>query len=489
MLEGIISGVPEEVGLFEFTIVVDADDAEEPIEALFTINIPKIVLSYEGKELNKGIVGDQYSENLESETQSNVTTYTLKTGEVLPPGLSFNEGVISGEPTTVGTYEFVIVADAIDAVAPVEATFTINVLQEGSRVILSYEDANLPNAIFQTPYQGRIDSALGSSLITYELKAGSTLPEGLVLTDKTITGSATTPGEYTFTIVADASNAEAPVEATFTLVVTKKLIAYEGSSLSKGKVGVSFSAYIGNATGSDSITYQLKAGSTLPNGLNLVDTIINGTPTLAGTYTFVIVADAEDAEEAVEATFTIEIAKASLRYQASPLVDGKEEDPYTSNIDTATGSANIVYQLKAGSSLPAGLTLENGVISGVPTVAGTYSFVIVADADDAEAPVEATFNLVIIETVVGPKEYIFEAEYVDFTDQRGSGWSNTQVEWGMVMGDGVETPTSNGMYVAYFTPPFATLSFSHLLQKAGTGTLISQWLQNILKSFWAMECF
>lgn len=81
------------------------------------------------------------------------------------------------------------------------------------------------------------------------------------------------------------------------------------------------------------------------------------------------------------------------------------------------------------------------------------------------------------------KEYIFEAEYVDFDGISGSGWSNTQVEWGMVMGDGETTATSNGMYVAYFTPPYASLKFPFTSSSAGKGELIFSMVTEYAKDF------
>ena len=61
---------------------------------------------------------------------------------------------------------------------------------------------------------------------------------------------------------------------------------------------------------------------------------------------------------------------------------------------TATGSDPITWSVKEGSSLPTGLSLSNeGVISGTPTVAGNFSFVIVATNEAGSD--EKTFSLYI----------------------------------------------------------------------------------------------
>lgn len=176
----------------------------------------------------------------------------------------------------------------------------------------------------------------------------------------------------------------------------------------------------------------------------------------------------------------------SLSYQGGSLSSGMVGTAYSASIGTATGSSNITYTLKSGSVLPSGLSLSGHTISGTPTSVESKTFVIVADAVNAIAPVEATFTIQI-DDIPGEKTYIFEAEYIDFTDQRGSGWSNTQTEWGMVMGDGESTPTSNGMYVAYFTPPYASLRFPFTSTQAGTGRLVFSMVSEYVKTFGTMQ--
>ncbi|MGI6392101.1 MAG: hypothetical protein ACOX16_00605 [Candidatus Izemoplasmatales bacterium] len=193
-----------------------------------------------------------------------------------------------------------------------------------------------------------------------------------------------------------------------------------------------------------------------------------------------------------DGTTSINTGPATLNYQGAALANGTVGIQYSANINTATGASGITYSLKSGSLLPDGLSLAGGIITGIPTVAGTKQFVIVADASNAVAPVEATFTIVIEEEEpTGPKTYIFEAEYVDFTDVWGSGWSNTQTEWGMVAGDGVTTPVSNGMYVAYFVPPAGSLKFPFTSDAAGTGKLtfsmVSEYVKNWFGEFDAIH--
>jgi len=176
---------------------------------------------------------------------------------------------------------------------------------------------------------------------------------------------------------------------------------------------------------------------------------------------------------------------ATISFQGATLAVGIIGEAYSANIGTATGTGGITYTLKSGSVLPDGLSLVGKLITGTPTTVETKQFTIVADAEFAIAPVEATFTIEIQEPTV--KTYIYEAEYVDLTDVWGSGWSNTSTEWQMVVGDGVSTPTSNGFYVAYFVPPAGVLKFPFTSSAAGKGKLSFSMVSEYAKDFFGVS--
>ncbi|WP_158098441.1 Ig-like domain-containing protein [Collinsella sp. An307] len=59
------------------------------------------------------------------------------------------------------------------------------------------------------------------------------------------------------------------------------------------------------------------------------------------------------------------------------LPNGTVNEEYSQTL-AATGSVTITWSLENGGTLPAGLKLENGVISGTPTAAGTSAFTVTA---------------------------------------------------------------------------------------------------------------
>lgn len=170
---------------------------------------------------------------------------------------------------------------------------------------------------------------------------------------------------------------------------------FEGKTLATGSVGAPYSDTV--ATGAEGIYYELDYDDNLPLGLYLAeDGAVSGTPEEAGDFTFTIFAtDPEDNYK--EAEFSIHIEKGALSYTGKALEDGAAGEPYVQSVGAAAGAEGVSYALKAGSTLPAGLSLaEDGQISGVPEAAGSAEFTVVASANGCD-PVEAVFTLNIAE--------------------------------------------------------------------------------------------
>lgn len=81
------------------------------------------------------------------------------------------------------------------------------------------------------------------------------------------------------------------------------------------------------------------------------------------------------------------------------LPDGKVGAAYSQAL-AATGTTPITWALGSGSSLPAGLTLSDGTISGTPTTAGTFTFTVKATNSAGDDTKELT--IVIQAASVGP---------------------------------------------------------------------------------------
>lgn len=187
-------------------------------------------------------------------------------------------------------------------------------------------------------YVQRVTPAQTANDVTYTLKAGSTLPAGLSLTaDGYITGTPTaTVTDHAFTVVAHSAFAS-DAEAEYTITIG---LAFNDVTLPDGQEGVEYSALINMAQGATDITYSLKSGSTLPEGLTLsAGGELSGIPAEAGVYELTFVASAEG-KASDEITVTLYIANAE-----------------STGCSAATGTDLVI----AGASLLAAAAVVTGV--------------------------------------------------------------------------------------------------------------------------------
>ena len=149
-----------------------------------------------------------------------------------------------------------------------------------------------------------------------------------------------------------------------------------------------------SAINGKTVSYSLADGSTLPAGMALTgDGYIVGKPTAAGEYVAKVVASA-DGESALTTQVKFTAAEeAEIVYAGETLTAGKVGESYSADLKKATGADEIAY---AAADLPAGLTFEDGVLSGTPTQTGTFTISVTASADGAKSAT-AEFTLVIAE--------------------------------------------------------------------------------------------
>ena len=177
-----------------------------------------------------------------------------------------------------------------------------------------------------------------------------------------------------------------------------EFISYSGKTLVAAKVGTPYDENVGTASGATGIKYSLKTGNTLPVGLILDSTngSLTGTPRnkSAEAVVFTIVASAEGLASS-EASFTIPaIAEGTLTFSEEELPDLAYNRAYSASI-TAVGAASAVTYTKTG-DLPMGLSFNNGVITGTPTVSGEEkTFSVTASANDC-ASITEQFTLKVI---------------------------------------------------------------------------------------------
>ena len=138
-----------------------------------------------------------YSQTINDSKTTGTVTFSA-TGS-LPLGLTLStSGVLSGTPTTVGTYTFTVTAtDAVGSAASQSYTVVIN-----PTVTLTTSPTLTSWTPHQPGYSQTIHATGGTGSFTFALTSGS-LPPGLTLgTGGVLTGTPTTAGTYVFTVTA-----------------------------------------------------------------------------------------------------------------------------------------------------------------------------------------------------------------------------------------------------------------------------------------------
>ena len=234
---------------------------------------------------------------------------------------------------------------------------------------------SLPNGIVGTAY-GQWLTATGTTPITWSLVSGN-LPTGLSLSSAgAISGTPATAGIFNFTVKAENIVGNNTKALSITITAPEAPPVITTTSLPGGLIGTAYSEQLA-ATGTTPITWTLASGS-LPTGLTLYGSgIISGTPTANGTFTFGVQAINSAGSNTKELSIAVTTTAVAPTITTTSLPDGKTGTTYSTQLE-ATGSAPIAWSLENG-TLPTGLTLYgNGTVSGMPTVAGTFSFTVKA---------------------------------------------------------------------------------------------------------------
>ena len=306
----------------------------------------------------------------------------------LPASVSF----LSGQTTT--TISFTVPASAAGAGArtlilglssPTNAavlgTATSPTLTIAQPLVVS--PPTLPPGALSTAYAQTLTATGTPGPFTFSVSAGS-LPPGLTLNPASgaVTGTPTTTGAFTFTILATDPAAQATGTRQYTVNVFPRP-TLSPSALPSGSVGTAYNQTVTATAGASPgpFTFAVTSG-TLPAGLTLNATTgaITGTPTTTGTSNFSIRATDASTTATGQRAYSIFVSPTPVTITLSPttLPGGVTGGAYNQTLTATGGTAPFTFAVSAG-TLPAGLTLSSGgVLAGTPTAAGVSTFTVTA---------------------------------------------------------------------------------------------------------------
>jgi hypothetical protein len=262
-----------------------------------------------------------------------------------------------------------------------------------------------PTGTTETPYSLPIE--LGGdedeACAVFTVSSGS-LPPGLSLTrpfvNETgyglISGTPTQAGTYDFFLTV-TYNREAscpfknPSDDGFRISIFPGLpkLTIGPESTSPGTRGAPYSLQM-TANVAEPKTWSINSG-TLPPGLAIDAStgLISGTPSAAGSFTFEVLAKMASDARSDTKVLGIVVRDPLAIVAADPFTTarsaaGEVSVPFEAMLTVTGGDGTYTWSLGAG-SLPPGLTLTQGAITGTPTQAGVFPFT--ARVTDAEGRV------------------------------------------------------------------------------------------------------
>ena len=374
-----------------YTFVVEAKNSHGSSEQTFKFEIiqaeaaPIISNDIWTPEIYAGMVYESYL----SLSNWVGATWTV-TG--LPSGLTYSspwsgELYITGIPTQAG--RFTVTATASNSKGSNSKTFTIDILLPTKPQISTI---SLPEGRINLPYDEVIDA--DTEFARWRISSGA-LPPGLTLEDydgggaSWIEGIPTAVGNYTFTV--EAKNANGTSTKQFTIIVKNPVTpTITTTTLPQAQKGPYYYAELKAA---DEALWSKTSGS-LPSGLTLNSSgYIHGNVTAtAGTYTFTVKAQNDAGNDTKELSIVVENPPIPT-ITTSPSLSGKVGQDLSIRFEA---NQYVASWSVANSNLPTTLSISssNGVLTGTPSVAGTYTFKLTAvNAGGSSEQVQFTLTI------------------------------------------------------------------------------------------------
>ena len=387
---GVLTGTPTAIGVYNVNVTI-TNGANGTVTAPFTITVgaPPVITS--APNLGGG-VSRPFSTVLQASGTLPIT-WTMTAGPTPSADIQLGYGgALSWLNPVIGIYTFTVVASNVfgDS-APVQFTLTITTP--------SIIDIDLDDGIVGIPYSHTF-TAIGAEPLAWSHTFGS-LPPGLAFdpVTGTLSGNPTVSGTYDFTIRVD--NIGGYAEEAFTLTILARPIITT-LVLNSGNVSSYYSQTL-LATGTTPISWSIldpigdETG--LPPGTSLTGATISGMLTTQGVYKFTVRAEnitGSDYADTRQLTISIGPEGAPVITTGSPLY-ATRGIPYTLSLE-ALSDYPVTWTLDNGASLPNGLSLNDNVISGTPTVAGIFNFTMIADnLDGSDARI---FTMIIADPPV-----------------------------------------------------------------------------------------
>jgi hypothetical protein len=391
--DGTLSGTPTAGGTSSFQVM--ASYKTKAGQQAYQVQVATITVGLGTGTPPQALVGQAYSYDLkpmlsvsgDPAFNGSGVTWSVASSS-LPAGLFLtSDGFIAGTPTAAGNGA--ITARASYRGASGQQTYQVVSLA----ITVSLNPATLPQAIVGQAYSYDLkpmlsvsgDPAFNGSGVTWSVVSGS-LPAGLSLTsDGVIGGTPTAAGNVA--IIARASYRGVNGQQTYQVVSLHITVSLNPATLPQAIVGQAYSQDLKSmlsvsgdpAFNGSGVTWSVVSGS-LPAGLSLTSNgVIGGAPTAAGNGAII----ARASYRGVNGQQTYQVASIAI----SVVLDNDNETldegaglnldlRNTLHIQDPASNGTVAVWAVTSGNVPPGLVLgANGVLSGVPSQNGNFTFV------------------------------------------------------------------------------------------------------------------
>ena len=271
-----------------------------------TFGVPLTLTS--ASERPRAIVGRPYADKLVVTGGSASVSFAVTSG-ALPPGvvLAPSTGVLSGQPTKEGRFEFTVTATS-GALTSARA-FAVSVVPPLAIVT----NASLPRAVTGTSFTTTLASDGGVGAVRWSVSTGA-LPAGLALEAATgkLAGTPTAAGAFEFSVLAASDTLRDTRK--FTLSVVAPVTITSAAERRAAVMGAVYADTVRATGGNEVFDWRLTSGA-LPAGVTLeASGVVRGTPATSGSFRFTATAASDDLTAQRE--FTLVVSKPALAANA-----------------------------------------------------------------------------------------------------------------------------------------------------------------------------
>ncbi len=387
---GTLSGTTTQFGSFPITVKVTDGNGCTGIGATYNLVINCQVITVTNPATTTGVAGTAFSQTFTQSNAAGTATFSINSG-TLPAGLTLSAaGLLSGTPTQTGPFPITVLVTDSNGCTGIGASYNLVINCQTITVSNPGTTTGTAGAAFSQTFTQT--GAIGGATFT----TASTLPTGLTLSAAgVLSGTPTQTGPFPIVVTVTDGNGCTGTGATYNLVINCQTITVTNPGTTTGTAGTPFSQSFSQSAAIGGATFSLNSGS-LPTGLTLSTAgVLSGTPTVVGNFPITVKVTDGNGCTGIGATYTLVIGCQTITVTNPGTTTGTVDAAFTQTFTQSGAIGGATFSLNSG-SLPAGLTLSAaGLLSGTPTVNGSFPITVKVTDGNGCTGVSASYNLVI----------------------------------------------------------------------------------------------